>query len=79
MTTETTETTARLLDEFPVDYYSDTLGGRAQIRLIVEDGEDIADLRVEVEGAEIAIDLRLDRDELAALIATAARAMALLS
>lgn len=68
-------TTDRVLDETPIDYTDEDLRGLVKIQ--VDDGEDCADLNIFDGKAEVS--LRLDRDELAALISTAARALALLS
>lgn len=69
-------TTDRVLDETPVDYTTDE-GLRGAVSIQVDDGEDCADLNALDGKSEVS--LRLDRDELAALISSAARALALLS
>lgn len=71
-----TTTTEYLMDETPVDYGFDN-GDPARVRMTVEDGDDCAGMGV--ANSEAAVNLRLDRDELVALIAAAAKALSLLS
>lgn len=70
-----TEFTALLMNERPVDYYDEP--DRGVVAVLVGDGEDVADMIV--KSSEGTARVRLDRDELAQLIGSLARAMALLS